>query len=115
MIKELYQRYRKWRFHRNGHGGYPLVVARYTVSLLHPDFVQNLKLIRSPDDVMTITLKEMPGFRLNDAVQRWLASRDCVYDLQLSLKPQLSEAKNDHLTFTFFEEYDRMEFKLTFL
>lgn len=94
---------------------YPLEIRRYEASLLDPGFMNMLRFVRGSDDVMEFDLLTMPGFKWSDEVDSWMQARDCKYDLNLRLRPTISEQKNDVMTITFASEQDRLEFKLTFL
>ena len=103
------------RFFSRGKPWFPLEIRRYQASLLDPEFMNMLRFVRSTDDVMEFNLGTMPGFKWNDEVNTWMAARDCKYEVDLRLRPTISEQKNDVMTITFLSEQDRLEFKLTFL
>jgi hypothetical protein len=94
---------------------YPLEIRRYETSVLDPVFMNMLRFMRGSDDVMDFNLGMMPGFKWNDEVDAWMKARDCKYEVNLRLRPTISEQKNDVMTITFASEQDRLEFKLTFL
>lgn len=111
----LIKSFKLWQFRRKPDNGFPLVIKRYDASLLDENFMAALRFMRNSDDWIKFDLLTMPGFKWREEVAEWMEVRNCQYKVNLELRPQLSEQKNDRMVITFLEEQDAMEFKLTFL